>query len=41
VNDDDEQMKKNTHVLNGIRTCYLSVEAITAYASHRATTGSD
>jgi hypothetical protein len=37
VNDDDEYMRTNIHVLSGIRTHGLSVQAIKAYASDRMT----
>jgi hypothetical protein len=39
VNDDDEQTRANIHALSGIRTHGLSVQAINAYTSDRAATG--
>jgi hypothetical protein len=39
VNDDDEQMKTNIHVLSGIRTHGLSIQVIKAYASYHVATG--
>jgi hypothetical protein len=36
---DDEQTKTNIHALSGIRTHSTSVQAIKAYASDRAATG--
>jgi hypothetical protein len=37
--DDDDQTKTNIHALSGIRTHGLSVQAIKAYSSDRAATG--
>jgi hypothetical protein len=37
--DDDEQMRTNIHALSGVRTHGLCFQAIKAYASDRAATG--
>jgi hypothetical protein len=39
VNDDDEQMRINTHALSGTRTYGLSVQGIKAHVSDREATG--